>query len=459
MLRIFFFVLNLFIFHSLVAQQGVPVIRTSSDRITALLNDQRANLFLQYLPNPFYYQLIVPDSGVSVQIHSEKDTVHFVLTQGEKEPFLIIQQETGDTIPSLFSGVKKVDPVNFPKSYIRKHKGKHFFEIPQVYELVNIIIAITQKGLNDPNLVYRETPYYNEVIDHFKQYQNEPIVGVVNKLLETGRYSHVKMDSYSFYFNGNRIKKSPIYNRISWGEQNVLDEYVSLLEDFAIKSDFLPFFDRNKKLYKEYVKSFKNIAELDRIHKWLEKNFPSTNYDSYKIIFSPLVAYNQSSNYFEDNGFKEAQAHVNFPHRSTNLNVSEEAKRILKQTIVFTELNHSYINPEAERYTTRINVAFKDLYTWGERGKAAEGYNTPVNMFNEYMNYGLFALYLSDQLREEEFETVNALVERNMVNNRGFKEFSSFNQFLLNLYQSKQPDETIAGLYPRIVDWFQENSR
>ena len=48
--------------------------------------------------------------------------------------------------------------------------------------------------------------------------------------------------------------------------------------------------------------------------RWLDKHFPTSNhYDSYKIIFSPLVNSSQSSTWFESNGFKELQPHVNFP--------------------------------------------------------------------------------------------------------------------------------------------------
>ena len=46
-------------------------------------------------------------------------------------------------------------------------------------------------------------------------------------------------------------------------------------------------------------------------------NFPNANkYDTYKIIFSPLVGGNQSVVWLESNGFKELQPHVEYPYRN-----------------------------------------------------------------------------------------------------------------------------------------------
>ena len=83
-----------------------------------------------------------------------------------------------------------------------------------------------------------------------------------------------------------------------------------------------------------------------RIEKrWLDRNFPTSNdYSTYNIIFSPLVAYNQSSNWFESNGFKELQPHVNFPYPQDikSLRLSPQAEIVYRGNIVFTEINHAF---------------------------------------------------------------------------------------------------------------------
>jgi hypothetical protein len=47
---------------------------------------------------------------------------------------------------------------------------------------------------------------------------------------------------------------------------------------------------------------------------WLRREFPDVRaYDTFNIVFSPLVGSNQSVTWFESNGFRELQPHVNFP--------------------------------------------------------------------------------------------------------------------------------------------------
>jgi hypothetical protein len=136
------------------------------------------------------------------------------------------------------------------------------------------------------------------------------------------------------------------------------------------------------------------------MQKWLVKNFPSTRYDCFKTIFSPLVSSNQSATRFEYNGFKEAQAHVNFPFRKKQdlQSLSEEALFVRDGNIVFTKLNHAFINPESEKpeYTAAILSAFKNMTSWNDPKKPARSYNDAYSSFNEYMNWALVCLRYAD---------------------------------------------------------------
>jgi hypothetical protein len=42
-----------------------------------------------------------------------------------------------------------------------------------------------------------------------------------------------------------------------------------------------------------------------------------------------------------------------------------------------------------------------------------------------------------------------------MVGRRGFLRFREFDAFLTALYLGRGPHETIADLYPRILEWFE----
>jgi hypothetical protein len=177
-------------------------------------------------------------------------------------------------------------------------------------------------------------------------------------------------------------------------------------------------------------------------------------YSATKVIFSPLVGWNQSASFFSDNGFTEAHAHVNFPF--VNKDDKKLPAGILKgqrMKIAFTEINHGYINPEAEKYRKLIDSVFKDLSKWTTKGKPSSSYITPLTCFEEYMNWGLVTLYYSDIFDKKAFNTLNTGTEKTMVELRGFQRFKEFNQQLLRLYQNRKSGQTVADLYPAILEW------
>lgn len=196
--------------------------------------------------------------------------------------------------------------------------------------------------------------------------------------------------------------------------------------------------------------------------RWLDKNFPtSSNYDTYKIIFSPLVAYNQSTTWFSSNGFRELQPHVNFPYQEDMRRygpLSETGQTVFRGNIVFTEINHGYINPEADKYAERILKAISNRERWVERGRGP-GYYGGIGAFNEYMNWGLVSLRIVDYAPKEEQDRMISGIDMMMVQRRGFLQFDAFDKFLVNLYRNRPAGKTVADLYPQIIAWFEKNNR
>jgi hypothetical protein len=196
---------------------------------------------------------------------------------------------------------------------------------------------------------------------------------------------------------------------------------------------------------------------------WLDNNFPSSNdYDSYKIIFSPLVAYSQSFTWFSSNGFKELLAHVNFPYLSDfkkiRANVSEHSLNIYRGNIAFTEINHGYINPEAEKYSLKISKAISNRDTWIEKTRSQNYYGGNA-LFTEYMNWALVSLRILDYVPKDQQEYLIKRVENMMIKNRDFIQFDKFNSFLMNLYKKRRSQQTLADLYPQIIEWFDINNK
>jgi hypothetical protein len=394
---------------------------------------------------------------------SDIDSIRFKVEKDKEYPFIILVNGK-DSAFTKINCVQEVPFVHFTKEYIKEHDGKTFVEIPEVYELVNIVFALTNTGKNSEGLVVKNINYYNDVIYWFDKYKQEPIILKMDSILfrNTSAYFSLKMDAYAFDIVSNTITQSSIYNRISWGKTNQLKPLLAELQSFYDKTQFHEFYKKHKSFYSSQINTYRDTLGLPEMQKWLNKNFPTTHYNSIKVIFSPLVGWNQSTNWFESNGFNELQPHVNFPYRteSDSKDFSVKALNIKDGNIVFTEMNHGFINPEGQKtkYQKSIREAFLNLTVWNEKDKPAEQqYNNAYSCFNEYMNWALISLRYIDFAPKNEQEKLILKMENGMVEYRGFRKFAEFDQYLITIYKNREKGQTVAELYPKIVQWFVDN--
>lgn len=438
------------------SQATVPSIETQNDTLTVYIEGKK-DIFPHHIHSGTIDYSLVVKTPDTISLVSETDSISFIVHPKDFMIFDVVRTKGQDTLHCSFNIVEKHEHANFSDNYKRTHQGKTLVEVPEVYELVNIIFSLTSTGKTDPHIVRKKTSYHNDVIAHFKNYEQEPIVGILDSLLERGMNNWLKMDAYSFFFEGHQIKKSPTFNILSWGNDNTIEPYVDLLQAFANKSDFRKFYARHQALYQKQIQTYQDSIDTKKMTTWLEKHFPSTKYNSFKVIFSPLVNGNQSVCYFDNNDFKELQAHVNYPYKWEALErYPSEVGLLRRSDIVFTELNHGYINPEADKtvYQKRILAAMGNVSEWiGEPSiKYYDKY--PLLCFKEYLNWGLLSLYFVDYAPPEFLPQLLYDIETKMVNGRGFTKFIEFNNFLIKLYQDRNDGKVLEDLYPQIIDWF-----
>ncbi len=449
------------------AQKALPVLRASgsmlSIRIDTVFYPNRWSIDPKLKPD--VSQIPVPvGKTVRVAFVAANDSLVRTIRAGDVLDFVVLTPG-GDSAFTQIRGITFIESAVFSKQYVQTHTGKTFVEIPDVYELINAIFALTKAAQKNNDLVNKQTPYYQKVVDYFSPYKNEPAVSVIDSILtnDDTMYFPLKMDAYAFSFDRKGIiQQSPVYDRVSWGNENTLRPYVSLLQRFAQKSRFVEFYRKNQPFYTQLVTAYRDSLDVAGMQAWLNLNFPTTRYNSFKIIFSPLVSGNQSAKSFDNNGFREAQAHVNFPFRDkSDANFSAKAVRVRDGDIVFTELNHAFINPETEKpqYEKALSSAFVKLDTWLDKSKPAKHYDNVYSCFEEHMNWGLVNLRYVDYAPKNELATLLSGVETMMVNRRGFKRFAEFSQFLVPLYQNRPPGTTVADLYPQIIHWFEVNKQ
>lgn len=444
------------------AQNGQKILNTGKDRLSIRIGDQVYKDAWRISPEtrPDVFEWAVATKTLIAFI-SENDSIGFYTEPGKNYDFIVLVNHK-DTAYTRVKATKYTEPAVFTKEYIRTHTGKNFVEIPEVYELVNVLYALTESAEKDNDIVEKGSEYYNKVIARFSPYKKDICVVTIDSLLKANMYFNLKMDAYAFEFDkGNKIVQSKIYDRVGWKASNMLRPYIPLLQEFSDKTNFRKFYKENKQFYTDQEKCYSDTMQISKMQKWLNLNFPRTHYHSFKIIFSPLVSGNQSANWFDNNGFKEAQAHVNFPYTYGNWlkGLSAATAQVKRGNIVFTELNHAYINPEGEqaKYTADVNAAFSDLNKWAEADKPAGSYNNAYQCFNEYMNWGLVSLRYVDFVPLADQDKLIKENEEGMTKYRGFKKFTEFDQYLVKLYRNRKPGATVADLYPQIIGWFKNN--
>ena len=450
---------------SAYSQNNIPTIKAKSNKVSVRLGTQYYQNAWEIKPtpenDPDETGSEVAKEGSLFGFITDIDSIGFFLKQGESKSFRIILNEK-DTTWARAKG--RFPKANFDEAYKKANDGKTLVEVPAAYELINIIMAITPTGVRDSSLVEHDIVYYNKVQNYFNAFKTHKAVAVMDSLLKANQYFNIKMDSYCYDFVQGKLIKKTAYNRIAWGNENTLIDYILLFQDFAKQSKFATFFKQNQPFYQGLIRAYRDTLGITDMQNWLKKNFPATHRNCIKIIFSPLVGGNQSATFFDNNDFKEHQAHVDFPSIWYNPKTSQYSKKafdVRRGDIVFTELNHGYENPEFEDNEQNLALFNKfpfkmDVFT--TQGTPASTYNNPLSCVEEYMNWALVSLRYIDFAPKEDWEALFKLRDKFMVKQRGFTKFAEFNRYLINLYTTRPQGKVVADLYPQIIKWFEDNN-
>jgi len=410
---------------------------------------------------------IVPEASpdrLMVECTSEKSTVSFLtgidsisfeVGVGDTFQFYVLLNQQDSALTEIV-GVEK--NVHFTDEYIRQHQGKFAVEIPEVHELANIMVAISKIGQQDSNLIDMTSAYYKEVMEHFGPYQNHPAIDTINNHI-TGVFH---MPSYSYYYalkmnacgyvfdKKGQIVDDGIIHDLGFGDvKNPFETHTALFNDFAGKTDFRTFYRSHISYYQTLTENYRQLNPIVKMQDWLELKF-HYKYGNYRITFSPLVGGAHSTQRFADNSFEQT---IMFVCRAeAREKYSPEVNEMIQSKVVFTEIDHNFVNPLSDGMVPQIEAAMSDRTKWVQEGPGTDAYDTPYAVFNEYMTWSLFSLYCRDHFPEAEVATFIPMMEKQMTTKRGFIQFDRFNQELLQLYQGNKEME-MDTLYAQIMNW------
>ena len=320
-------------------------------------------------------------------------------------------------------------------------------EYPEVYELANIILALTEYGKNDKLEVRHDFDYYSKVMEYFRPVNKHPLLDSVNYSREKwDYYLSFRTDAYAFEFdNRNQLKR-----KINFSTNERLqpfDDHLELVNDFVLKSNFRAFFEQNKDYYQTLISRYKKTQYLREMREFLIHEFGEqySSVEKYKVVLSTFV---YRMNCHRDIDATTVADFITIPDYILSDTISLDEQDLASSIhLLFTEMDHGYVNPTTEQYKELVAKNF-DATLWNNKS----GYNEyEFAVFNEYMTWAVYDIFLEKHFPD--FAEEVGLNWSFQNESRGFKYSHLFTQQLLTLYNQKEDGETLKDLYPKMLEW------
>jgi len=431
----------------------LKIIKSTSAHILYNINGNQRGWRILPNVNPDIVKFECVNKINRVSFVTDVDSINFDVKVNDSIVFAILLNH--DTAFTQIIGLPK--NANFTDDYKTKNEGKISVSIPEVSELANIIMAISDIGLKDSNMINMKGFYYKEVLNWFSKYKNETIIKNINS--QTAKndnsenyslYYSLKMNACGYYFLKNEIFQDSSILKMGFDNYpNQINLNLKFIQDFAQKSNFRQFYSDHQLYYDSLIERYHEIMPVPQMKEWLESEFPNKR-DYYIITFSPLVHGAHSTNWFYDNNFSVSAMFVaQIFYDSTETPTLNE---IYNSRLLFTEIDHDYVNPISDHYLDEINYVFKDRMKWAAKTKTGF-YPSAYEVFNEYMTWAVFTLYCYDHYTEPNLKKSMKKIEKFMEERRGFTRYAAFDHALLEIYKKEKGKKKASELYPELIDW------
>lgn len=348
-------------------------------------------------------------------------------------------------------------PVDFPPDYIAERRGDADFETPAAYELASILLMLSRGAEARPNFFFTRSAYHQEVLDWFGPWRDHPAVAAADftrygpRAIDNG-YLFFRENAYRYGFDadGNLEIVRPIGPLWAYEDRDIFGANKAVIADFAREARFLEFYAAHQPYYRGLRAAFAEAIDLRDMNQWLQAQFDG-RLDALSIVFSPLTFGFHSTDAYDDvsDGYREAAMFTGGPHIVDSL--AEDLRPIELARMVFTEIDHNYVNPVSERPEHAARLAPFSEVRW-VTPEAAGAYGSGFAVFNEYMTWAAFLAYARDRYEPGRYARARDLVVGFMETERGFPRFGAFVGEMERL-RNGAPERRLQDLYPALLDW------
>ncbi len=345
--------------------------------------------------------------------------------------------------------------------------SKTTYETPAVYELMNIAFALTDTNnyMGTLNIYYNiidtSKPYYKEVINYFSPYKNHKFIKELNQQLGKSllHYLYNLQKGYNSNSFGNNIKRNihfPFFQRLLYGFKSVNRKTI---ENFAKASNFQSFYDNHRTFYKQVLDDAKDKLNLNKVQQWLATEFPS-KYDKFNIVTSPLM---NATHFTKNFSYKGEKTSIMWVADGTGYDTkvySQNQIAGIYTGVVFTEIDHNYVNPVSDNFKSDIERIMGDTNRtkWIKADGDGKFYSNGYKIFNEYMTHAVYLVYTNSVYAKDDQAVIENSRIKLMEERRKYYRFGYFYRQLKALYISKKDGETIKNLYPKMLEWCKQQN-
>jgi hypothetical protein len=317
-------------------------------------------------------------------------------------------------------------------------------EYPEVYELANIVLALTHYGRQSNGQVQQGFPYYDDMRIWFDTFAAHPLIDSVNFSKERWQeFLSFRTDAYAFAFDEQGVIKRR--NKFQSFEIKTFDKYLPLVQDFAVKSNFRQFYKEHYPYYEQVKTDYRKECMVTEMIDFLNAEFGY--YLVGKQYFIVLSAFVGAQNLHRDISKNET---ADFVPVLTELLKGKKLDSNHKSNQVhtlLTEIDHAYVNAVSREFRKQVTTKF-DEGIWDD-SSGYSGYGDAV--FNEYMTWAVYDLF-----NEKYFPYADKLTLYWHYQNesRGFIYSYTFGEKLKELYKNGRAEKlTIKQLYPAMLAW------
>lgn len=334
-----------------------------------------------------------------------------------------------------------------PADYIARFDGRHAYEVSPGMELALILIALATADAEGPEPIIRSTPYYEEVIAHFGPHRDHPVFAAIAISRDNSAgITALRNNAYNWRLENGEWRRDDFLGNWWSGEEypDAFSPNLELIADFARQSDFESFFNAHQAFYAEHISRYTEVLDLNQMAAWLDGHFDIPPITSVRLMFSPLQNGNQSTTIKRSGAFQQVFI-IAGPAR-----VSDNRADALRSGMwIFTELDHQYVNPTSDMHADAIERAFADRTVW-TGGRESNNYSRADSVFNEYMTWATYVLYVHDTYPADVAAAHERVVVEFIETRRGFPRFGAF---LAELDRLGGDHPRLAARYPALLAW------